>query len=195
MKMVSFILHIVEKTPLVIKYPEIVEKLIILNSPHPTTYRKKMTSSIMQFLKSWYIFFFQLPYLPERVMFTRDLEIFNRMFVDDKNNLAISNEDLEAYKYTFSRQGAWTPPINYYRQNLNFSGMAELTNNVLPKIQAPTLIIWGENDLALTRDFPELARPYINNLTVKYIAKGSHFVQQDKPAEVNAHIADFLNVK
>ncbi|CAG7722162.1 unnamed protein product [Allacma fusca] len=173
-------------------YPEVVEKLVIMNSPHPTTFREKLRGSIGQFLKSWYIFLYQLPYIPEWSVHTNDLEIFDRIFVDENNQLTITEEELEGYKYTFSRKGAWTPPINYYRQNFNIKGMIEGEKS-LPKIRAPTLIIWGENDIALSKDFPELARPHVQNLTVKYVPKGNHFVQQDKVAEVNAHLAEFLN--
>ena len=98
-------------------------------------------------------------------------------------------------RYTFSRKGAWTPPINYYRANFSVVQYLTSTKQVSPpKILAPTLIIWGENDLALSKDFPELAREYVNNLTVKYIPKGNHFIQQDKPNETNALIAEFLKV-
>ena len=62
----------------------------------------------------------------------------------------------------------------------------------MPKIKAPTLIVWGENDMALSKDLPELARRYCENLTVKYVPNGNHFVQQHKAAEVNKLIAYFV---
>jgi pimeloyl-ACP methyl ester carboxylesterase len=80
--------------------PSIVEKLVILNIPHPEAMKKKLQTSLRQFLKSWYIFFFQLPFFPELCYRTNDLLIFNRFFGD-----SITEEELEAYKYNWSKKG------------------------------------------------------------------------------------------
>ncbi|CAL8116048.1 unnamed protein product [Orchesella dallaii] len=171
-------------------FPEMVEKLIILNSPHPIAFHKKIKSSITQFLKSWYVFMFQIPYVPEMLFHTEDLACFERMFGGADNKMNVTEEDLEGYKYTFSRKGAWSPPINYYRCVL--SGKDVLAPVTLPTITVPTLMIWGENDVALDKELPELTREYVTNMEVKYIANGNHFVQQDKPDEVNQAIEDFI---
>ena len=87
--------------------------------------------------------------------------------------------------------GSWTGPINYYRQNFRASNLIGPEQSI-PKIKAPTLIIWGEEDIALSKDLPELARPFVDKLTIKYVSNGNHFVQQHRPAEVNRLIADFV---
>jgi pimeloyl-ACP methyl ester carboxylesterase len=173
-------------------YPEVVEKLIILNSPHPDAFKGKIIGSLGQFLKSWYIFFYQLPYIPEWAVHTNDLEAFDTVFSDENKQLTITEEELEAYKYTYSRKGAWTPPINYYRQNFSIAKSLVEPPKPLSIIRVPTLFIWGDGDIHLSKDLPELTRPYVENMTIKYISKGNHFVQQHKPAEVNAVIAEYL---
>jgi len=167
------------------EYPSIVEKLIILNCPHPAAGVKKITSSLKQFLKSWYMFVFQLPYLPELLWTTNDLAVFDRIF--GKN---VNQEDMEAFKYTWARRGAWTPPINYYRNLVIMSALTDFSK--IPRITAPTLIIWGEDDLALEKDMAEMSTQYVDDIRVEYIPNGNHFIQQDKPQEVNSAIQKFL---
>jgi len=174
------------------KFPQVVQKLIILNAPHPTAFGILLRSSIVQFLKSWYIFLFQLPYFPEMNIFNDDLGIFRRIY-----GKSSSEEEIEAYKYTFSTKDAWTPPINYYRSALAATLSLE-ANKVpgqkvgLPKIKVPTLIIWGENDLALDKKLPEMTKPFVDNLKIEFIPGGNHFIQVDKPNEVNKLIESFI---
>jgi len=167
-------------------YPEMVSKLIILNAPHPNAFKRKIETSVKQFLKSWYIFAFQMPYLPELYFKTEDLEVFRDMFENK-----ISEEELEGYKNNWSRKGAFTPPIDYYRNVLKARDL--LKPEKLPKITSPVQIIWGENDLALERDLAEMCRPFVESLKIHYIPNANHFVQQDKPDEVNRVIEEFLN--
>lgn len=63
---------------------------------------------------------------------------------------------------------------------------------MLPAVVAPSLIVWGENDLALEKELAELSRPYVRNLQIEYIPGASHFVQHDKPDLVNSVIEDFV---
>lgn len=84
-----------------------------------------------------------------------------------------------------------TPPINYYRESLAPQGL--LNPVVLPKFAKPTLIIWGENDLALDKDLAEMSKPYAENVKIHYI-QGSHFIQTDRPDEVNQALGDFVGV-
>jgi pimeloyl-ACP methyl ester carboxylesterase len=83
-------------------YPQIIEKLVIINAPHSGAFRKKLESSYKQFFKSWYMFAFQIRYVPELYFRTQDLEVFRDMF---KNKL--SEEELEAYKYNWGRKGKY----------------------------------------------------------------------------------------
>lgn len=81
--------------------PSIVEKLVILNAPHPGAMAKKLKSSVKQFLKSWYIFFFQLPFIPEICYRTNDLLVFNKLFGDS----VLTEDEMEGYKYTWAKKG------------------------------------------------------------------------------------------
>ncbi|RWS24678.1 epoxide hydrolase 4-like protein [Leptotrombidium deliense] len=166
-------------------YPEMVLKLIILNAPHPTNFSEVLLSDLKQFLMSWYMFFFQLPLLPELLFISRDFNLLTSLF-----SQIATDEEIEAYKYSFSKPGAITCPINYYRANIGSSNFS----NKKCIIESPTLVIWGENDTALSLQLASGAAKYVNNsFTVRMIENGSHFIQIHKPEIVNKHMRDFLN--
>ncbi|OWF46898.1 epoxide hydrolase 4-like [Mizuhopecten yessoensis] len=175
------------------KYQDMVDKLIIMNCPHPATFRPFLRGNFKQLKKSWYMFFFQVPYLPEHMMSRNDYRAIKEMFTSKHAGLRVgtmTDEDVEAYKYAFSHPGGLTGPLNFYRSAMKNSSM--LVTNV-PKIQKPTLIIWGCQDLALCEELPSLAKDHVTNLTIRFVQDASHWVQMDTPDIVNEHMQDFLN--
>lgn len=175
-------------------HPEMVEKLVILNCPHPRVVGSKKSCS--QLLKSWYVFFFQIPWLPEFLISANDYGRFNAIFRGRfsgvRNKRAFTSEDVEAYKYVFSQDGAATPPINYYRANVFH--LEEFTATELcGMIDVPTLIIWGDEDIFFDVDLPDSHGRVVRDVTVKHIENCSHWVQNDNPEKVNEYIREFVN--
>ncbi|XP_013780002.1 epoxide hydrolase 4-like [Limulus polyphemus] len=171
-------------------YPDVVDKLVVMNAPHPGHFEKVLFSSLKQFLMCWYIFFFQLPLLPEFVIQGRDMIIFDEAFKKDGQPIW-SSEEIEAYKYTFSRPGALTPPINFYR-----AAMARIGTNIESKnvhIRVPTLMVWGEKDKALSLQLATGCVRFVDDFTLRIVENASHWVQTEQPDEVNRHVWDFLN--
>jgi len=189
-------------------YPEMVEKFIVLNSPHSQAYQDRLRSGFGQWLMSWYMYAFQVPYLPEIALRANDMRMLISMIskppmgCTDPN--ALKEEDIEAWKYTFQQPGAMTPPINYYRSMIPRllkgappTGAAE--QNVGKKktsdlIQPPTLIIWGTADAALEKEMANGSIKYCQNATVRLIEGASHWVQQDRPELCNQYMREFLNI-
>ncbi|ESP03583.1 hypothetical protein LOTGIDRAFT_224222 [Lottia gigantea] len=175
------------------KYPHMVSKLIIMNCPHPAVFQKYMTSHLAQFKKSTYMFFFLIPWIPEFIFKLADYHrlsvIFrsNRMGVVDKSR--ITDEDMEAYKYSFSRDGCDTGSLNYIRAMFHTPLTAK---QGLKTITSPTLFIWGCRDGALEAGMVPLAKKYVDNLQIEYIEDASHWVQMDKPDVVNNLMKKFL---
>ncbi len=173
------------------KYPEMLDKLIVLNIPHPAKFVQGLFTP-QQLMKSWYIFFFQLPYLPELLFQRNDYQAiasaFTKMAIDKS---AFSTTDIQAYKEAAAKPGALTAAINYYR-----SVFRQLLNQQTSwkKLDVPTLMIWGENDTALGKELTYGTEDYVTNLTIKYIPNCSHWVQQEQPQLVNQYIANFLDV-
>ncbi len=101
------------------KHPDLVEKLIVLNCPHTRVFSRTITGTWAQFMKSWYMFLFQVPYLPEFMLSIRNYGYFSAIFRGRKagvrNRAAFPPEAVDAFKYVFSQPGASTGPVNYIR--------------------------------------------------------------------------------
>ncbi|MGF1491038.1 MAG: alpha/beta fold hydrolase [Microcoleaceae cyanobacterium] len=172
-------------------YPEMVQKLIVLNIPHPAKFKDGLWS-LDQLQKSWYIFFFQLPILPELFLQADDYRGIASAFIDmaiDKT--AFAPEDLAAYKDAAAKRGALTAMLNYYR-NI-FPGLFNPERS--PEwglLQVPTLMIWGEEDAALGRELTYGTEEYVQDFQLRYIPNCSHWVQQEQPQLVNEYMWEFL---
>uniref|UniRef100_A0A8R1HJR7 AB hydrolase-1 domain-containing protein n=1 Tax=Caenorhabditis japonica TaxID=281687 RepID=A0A8R1HJR7_CAEJA len=175
------------------RYPEMVEKLICCNIPRPGAFAKSIWGSWSQFRKSWYIFFYQNQTLPEILTAAGDMMIFSRFFRDKtggiQNRGNFTDEDLEAWKYSYSYNGAsFKYPLNYYR-NI-FSHVHVYRKDLI--LDMPVLIIWGTADAALDYATAEDSLKNLRNGIMKPIPGASHFVQQDEPELVNQYISEFL---
>lgn len=172
-------------------YPELLDQLIVLNLPHPAKFAEGLRTP-QQLLRSWYTFFFQLPWLPEWLLQSGDYqliaEMLNRTAVDPTT---FTSTDLEIYQKAAAKPGALSSMINYYRNALQ-SGLFQSDWGVL---KVPTLLIWGENDVALGTELTYGTEAYVQDLTIRYIPNCSHWVQQEKPQLVNQYIREFLAEK
>ncbi|CAB3368165.1 Hypothetical predicted protein [Cloeon dipterum] len=170
--------------------PQLVSKYVIMNLPHPEIIRKN--PSIKQFFMSWYMFFFQLPLLPELYISSYDFYGFAAMLRAGKGiNSKVTAEDIEAYKYTFGKPGALTGPINYYRSNVfHTDGLKGL--NAKPKYMPPGLLIFGAEDKYIDVRNVELTEKFVPKLQTKILKRGNHFIQQDEPSAVNDAMHEFL---
>ena len=173
------------------QYPKMVEKLIVLNIPHPAKLREGLRTP-QQLRKSWYVFFFQLPFLPELLLRWNNYKAIESAFINTAiNKSAFTDEDIQAYKKSAAKPEALTAMINYYRCFVRQTLRSEKSWN---KLDVPTLMIWAENDTALGKELTYRTEDYVNNLTLKYIPNCSHWVQQEQPELVNQYIADFLQI-
>lgn len=174
------------------RYPQMLSKLIVLNLPHPTKFKQGL-GTIQQLLKSWYIFFFQLPFLPELYLQADDYrtvgEAFTKMAI---NKNTFSEADLNAYKDAAAKRGALTAMVNYYRNLFPSLFATQQTQGLL---NVPTLMIWGENDLALGQELTYGTEEYVRDFQIRYIPNCSHWVQQECPELVNQYIWEFLNAE
>ncbi|KAH3834325.1 hypothetical protein DPMN_107648 [Dreissena polymorpha] len=171
-------------------YTDMVEKLVIVNSPHPISFAKYLRTHFSQLKKSWYMMFFQVPFVPEFMFSMNDFAAFEAISKSLRNNPP-SDDEVEAYKYAFSQPGALTGPINYYRAAFSKQTKYERA----AKLKVPTLVIWGEPDKYLETNLAHEAKNYVENMTVKIIPDSSHFVLLDRPKEVNAAVREFLKDK
>nr|CAD7205468.1 unnamed protein product [Timema douglasi] len=138
-----------------------------------------------------YVFFFQMPFFPELFISMHDLVAFKRIFKKTIPESSVEAEDIEAFKYTFSKPGALTAPINWYRANVLEQRIDNIKTKKDPGV--PGLFLFGEKDDFLELAYLEEAKDVIKNLKTVVIEGGIHSVQQDKPEAVNKVMRDFLN--
>lgn len=131
------------------------------------------------------MFFFQGPVVPELALRMYDLRFFETFL---NKSGTVTKQDVEAYKFIYSRSDAFKYPINYYRANLKFT-----SSNAIEKLtDCPKgLYILGDLDTAISKDTAESMLKLYDNVTVKTI-NGKHIIQQDKPQETNQMIRNFL---
>ncbi len=170
-------------------FPEIVQKRVVLNAPHPTAMHRQLHRDLDQLLRSWYIFFFQLPLLPEAMMRAGDFALLRRMLTRQPVRPgAFSADDLACYRQALAQPGALTAAINWYRAA--FRRPPKPDEDV--PCGVPTLLIWGERDAYLGSRLAEGLERWAPNLRVERIADASHWVQNDAPERVNELMIEFL---
>ncbi|TVQ09916.1 MAG: alpha/beta hydrolase [Leptolyngbya sp. DLM2.Bin27] len=171
-------------------YPELLESLIVMNIPHPAKFVEGLRTP-QQLLKSSYIGLFQLPLLPEFLLQAGDYwlieQILQGMAID---KTTFSDADLRAYKTAAAKPGALTAMLNYYRA----IAQSDWWRQSWGVLEVPTLLIWGEDDAALGKELSVGTEDYVSNLRLRYIPQCSHWVQQEKPHQVNALMAEFLGL-
>ena len=169
-------------------HPEMVERLIILNLPHPAKFAEGIRNP-QQLLRSSYMFFFQIPWLPEFLIQSSDYQPIETAIKGMAvNKSAITKEDLEAYKDAAAKRGAMTATLNYYRNIFQ----QRMTSQDWSVLEVPTLMIWGEKDTALGKELTYGTEAYVRDFQIKYIPDCSHWVQQEQPQLVNQYMREFL---
>lgn len=173
-------------------FPECVDKLIVLNCPLPQIMLKSFFTNLRQLKKSWYMFFFQLPEIPERYI-GKDLRTFFYRGLRGwaRNKSAFTKEDIEEYVKAFQKPGAITGAVNYYRAA--FRNGLNYESRKIMQLEPDTLVIWGEDDKALGKELTfGMEKHFKNRFEIKYISNCSHWVQHEYPDVVNQYILDFL---
>ena len=168
------------------RHPERVSRLAILNAPHLKQYRRTLLNP-EQLSKSWYVFFFQLPWLPERLMSRNDFQWLRDFWSQSTRSDARTAADVEKYVAAFREPGALRSAINYYRS----SSLGFFAKSAGP-VTCPTLVLYGEDDVALTEAAVRPNPLEIQNARFLRIPDAGHFVHQDAPDVVNPLLADFL---
>ncbi|CAF2105771.1 unnamed protein product [Rotaria magnacalcarata] len=171
-------------------YPHLVEKLIVMNSPHPVAFRHDF--SLSQVHRSWYMFFSQTPLVPETLFQADDFSVFKKAYhgkgsrLVNRNN--VTDEDIDVYKYTFSQPGTTKAAVNYFRALFRYQSdfsRAEVT--------APVLLLWGCQDPTLCEELADASLKYCSDLRVQKISTSSRWINQDVPDAVNKYMEVFLN--
>jgi pimeloyl-ACP methyl ester carboxylesterase len=171
------------------------ERLVILNVPHPARIREELASNRAQRRRSLYATFFQLPWLPEWLLVRKGAaaiaEAFRGMAIDKSR---FPDDVVTVFQQNALQPGALTAMLNWYRANgRHFGALGRKAPAALPVIETPTLLIWGEEDRALGKETSFGTERFVADLTLRYLPRVSHWVQQEAPEAVNEILESWLS--
>jgi len=194
--------------------PEATRRLVVMNCPHPAVFAQHLRANARQLARSWYMFFFQIPWLPEALLGLGHARVVGEAIRRSTvRRDAFTEDDVRQLRDAAARPGALRSAINYYRAAFRtpetlglwpgwlrrfvhgdrpLPGVRERLED-WPKITAPTLLVWGEQDVALGNELTLGMEPlFAGPFEVKYVPFSGHWVQQEQAAVVNGYLLDFL---
>jgi epoxide hydrolase 4 len=170
-------------------HPERIAKLAVLNVPHPLVMRKFLSKHPRQLLRSWYMFFFQFPWLPEALFSAFNFRIGLRALLRSSRPGTFWEDDLRQYRAAWSQPGTLTGMINWYRAlfqtRVNFPDKT---------VRVPTRILWGERDAFLLAEMASESLRYCTSAELFTFANATHWLQHEEPARVSELLIDFFRV-
>lgn len=183
-------------------HPELLEKLVIVNAPHPTVFARELASNPKQQAASAYMTFFQSPSAESALAKDNYAGLVASVLTARKGGGPVSAEETAAYSAAWSQPGALTGGLNYYRANKvapplpgskpgNGPALGSFGTAGPVVVSVPTLVIWGMADTALLPGNLDGLSEVVRSLTLRRIADGTHWVVHEKTALVTELIVAF----
>jgi pimeloyl-ACP methyl ester carboxylesterase len=172
------------------RYSERVIRAAMLSVPHPRIFIKNLVMNPAQLRRSWYVLFFQLPWLPECILRRRDWAVLVRALRDTSPPGIFSHHDIEQYKKSWARNGALTAMLNWYRAALLCPSKLALDPRG-SRVKVPALLIWGKNDQFVGEAMVRESLQYCDDGQLEIFETASHWVQHEEPTRVNILLSQF----
>jgi Predicted hydrolases or acyltransferases (alpha/beta hydrolase superfamily) len=173
------------------RYSKRVSRTAMLGVPHPRVFIKNLITNPTQLRKSWYVLFFQLPWLPERILRRRDWALLISTLRDTSPRGVFSDADLQQYKKSWTRKGALTAMLNWYRAAL-LSPSKLAVDPEASRVKVPALLIWGKNDQFAAEATARESLQYCDDGHLEMFETATHWVQHEEPAQVNTLLSQFF---
>lgn len=170
-------------------HPDRTRKLVIMNVPHPTVLQRHLRQSFAQLRRSWYMFFFQIPWLPEWVLTRNNAAALRQSMRSSSNQGTFGRAELTDYQQAWLQPNAVRSMLNWYRALFRSGGKGTGGNR---RITMPTLILWGKQDIALGFEMAEGSLEWCDDGRLVAYDDATHWVQNDKPDDVNREMLAFL---
>ncbi len=175
------------------RYPHMTERLIVLNAPHPWAFQRELRHA-KQLRMSWYVLAFQIPWLPDYLLARHHARLIGQtIYRIAVRKEAFPPDVLLRYQDAMSKPRAITSALNYYRNLMRRGIFRPMSRNTQRSIEVPTLLIWGEQDVALSIELTKDLEQWVPNIQVQLIADSGHWVQQEQPELVNHSILEFVS--
>ncbi len=185
-----------------ISHPEYLEKLVIVNAPHPGVFMRELRDNPAQQKASQYMLMFRGEKAEETLSANDYALLVGAVLGAGLKSGAFTEDDKKAYIEAWSKPGALTGGLNYYRaarvgppapasEGASSSGNFAVDPERL-MVKVPTLVIWGEKDTALLTGNLDGLDKFVPELTIKRIPEGSHWVIHERPGDVDGYIREFI---
>jgi len=172
---------------LALRHPEAVDRLAIVNAPHPVVFKQVLRSNLTQLRRSWYMLLFQIPRLPEWLFRRWNYEPLISAMRESSLPGAYTATDFEQYRHAWAQEGALTGMLNWYRAALRHS-----ENPPQERVQASTLLIWGDRDEALIPELAPKSINYCNEGRLEQFPDATHWIPHEYPERVSELLLDHL---
>ena len=167
-------------------HPGFVERAAILNAPHPATMLGYLFERPVQAIRSAYIGFFQLPWLPEALLAAGDFAMLRRALTSTSRPGTFTEAELTTYREAWTMEGALTAMLDWYRALPSGPSLGD------KRVEVPVRIIWGDRDAALNAELAERALARCDRGELFHLADATHWLHHEEPARVNELLVEFL---
>lgn len=170
------------------RYPDVVDRLGIINAPHPTAFRHQLLSNPEQLKRSWYTFAVQLPWLPERLCRYDDFRLLERALHKTAPAGTFTDDDLSHYRLAWEQDGALTAMLNWYRATARYP-----PNTPHHRTEHRTLVIWGQADDALVPELGPASRQFCEHGRLESFPDVSHWVPHERPGQTTELLLEHVS--
>jgi pimeloyl-ACP methyl ester carboxylesterase len=167
--------------------PELVERLVIINVPHPLVMRRLIFTDPRQTLRSWYMFMFLLPRLPEWFAQRNNWQGVIDGLVASSRPGTFTDADFAEYRRAWSQPGAMTSMLNWYRAMLRHGAPRPRNARIVP----PTLVLWGVQDRFVRRQAADASMQLCNQGELVFYETATHWLPHEEPDDVNRRMIEF----
>ena len=171
-------------------HPGRLHRVVIINMPHPTVMRETLLTRLDQLRRSWYIFFFQLPLLPQWIIRLGRYYLMRRSLRKTSLPGTFSDEDLRHYVNAWSRPGSFRSMVNWYRAAIRSRNPGTVNRGAV--IDLPLLLLWGEKDAFLRADMAPKSLQRCRQGRLQTFPDATHWVHHERSDAVNDAIHNFI---
>jgi pimeloyl-ACP methyl ester carboxylesterase len=170
-------------------HPDRVEQLVVLNAPYPPVAFHTLFYHPRQLFRSSYMYFFQLPWLPEIVLSNNNWRFMIQGMQRSSLPGTFKAADFERYRQAWAQPGAITGMLNWYRALFRRPFRLPLS----PRLKMPVRLLWGMQDVALGSELAQASIRLCDDGRLVYFDNASHWLQHDQADAINQHLVDFFN--
>jgi epoxide hydrolase 4 len=163
-------------------------RLCVLNGTHPLVLERLMRSHPRQLARSWYMFMFQLPWLPERLLSARGAALAARTLRRTSRPGTFDEADLARYREAWAQPGAWTAMLNWYRA----AGRRYARVRAPVRVAMPTTILWGAQDHFLEPAGAEGSLALCEQGRLVRFPNATHWLHLEEPGAVTDQLLQWL---